>query len=296
MHETTKSVPESAGKVQDPSLCPGTGAGEGMTYPEYLRLDRLLGAQQPLSDPPHHDELLFIIQHQVTELWFKLILHELRAAIRFIRADKLNPCFKILARIRLIQRQLFEQWGVLETLTPSEYLQFRYVLGGASGLQSHQYRMIEYLLGNKDAERLAMFEYDPDIYRQVREVLFSPGIYDEFLCHLSRRGYAVPATCVERDWSRPHERNEALVTVFKGIYDDPERNWDAYALCEKLVDVEEQFQLWRFRHMKTVERIIGYKRGTGGSAGVPFLKEIIHKSFFPELVDVRTRIGTGDRT
>jgi tryptophan 2,3-dioxygenase len=186
---------------------------------------------------------------------------------------------------------MFEQWAVLETLTPSEYAQFRSVLGGASGLQSPQYHMIEYLLGNKDAGRLAMFEYDNTVYRKVREVLYSPGIFDEFLCHLSREGYAVPAACVERDWSLPHERNEKLVEVFKGIYDNPERNWDAYALCEKLVDVEEQFQLWRFRHMKTVEWIIGYKRGTGGSSGVPFLKEVINKSFFPELFDVRTRIG-----
>jgi tryptophan 2,3-dioxygenase len=269
--------------------CPG--AGEGMTYPEYLRLDRLLGAQRTLSKPPHHDELLFAIQHQVAELWIKLILHELRAAIRYIRSDTLNPCFKILSRVKLIQVQLFEQWAVLETLTPSEYMQIRSVLGGASGLQSPQYRMLEYLLGNKDAGRLVMFEYDTDKYRQVREVLLAPSIYDEFLCHLSREGYAVPAACLETDWSLPHERSEELVTDFKGIYDDPEQNWDAYALCEKLVDVEEQFQLWRFRHMKTVERIIGYKRGTGGSSGVPFLKEAIDKSFFPELFDVRTRIG-----
>ncbi|MEW8626563.1 MAG: tryptophan 2,3-dioxygenase family protein [Candidatus Thiodiazotropha sp.] len=267
---------------------------QGLNYPAYLQLDRLLGAQRPLSSPPHHDELLFIIQHQVAELWMKLILHELRAAICYIHTDELNRCFKILARVRLIQRQLFEQWGVLETLTPSEYVQFRSVLGGASGLQSPQYRMIEYLLGNKDAGRLEVFEYDEAVYRQVRQVLISPSIYDEFLCHLSRQGYAVPAVCVERDWSQPHERNEDLVTLFKAIYDNPEHHWDAYALCEKLVDVEEQFQLWRFRHMKTVERIIGYKQGTGGSSGVPFLKQVIGKSFFPELFDVRTRIGTDD--
>ncbi len=268
-----------------------SGEQERLTYTNYLHLDELLRAQRPRCEPPHHDELLFIIQHQISELWMKLILHELQAALRFIRKGELNPCFKILARVKLVQIQLFEQWAVLETLTPSEYAEFRYVLGSASGFQSPQYRMIEFLLGNKDAEMLAMFEYDTVVYQQVRAVLLAPSLYDEFLCHLSRQGYAVPGECLERDWSRPHQRNEALVTVFAEIYAAPRRHWDAYALCEKLVDVEEQFQLWRFRHMKTVERIIGYKRGTGGSEGVAFLRKAIDKSFFPELFDVRTRIG-----
>jgi len=273
-----------------------SGAADKVTYSSYLRLDRLLDAQRPLSDPPHHDELLFIIQHQTSELWMKLILHELRAVIRYIRADELEPCFNILARVRLIQRQLFEQWAVLETLLPSEYAQFRHVLGTASGFQSAQYRMIEYLLGNKDADMLAMFEHDAALYRQVSEALLTPSLYDEFLRHLARRGYAVPDACVERDWSRPHERNEQIVAVMKGIYADPERNWDAYALCEKLVDLQMQFQLWRFRHMKTVERIIGYQLGTGGSAGVPYLRKIAETNFFPELFDVRTQIGVDAST
>lgn len=263
-----------------------------MTYSDYLCLDQLLSAQRPLSAPSHHDELLFIIQHQTSELWMKLILHELRAAIAHIKQDDLNPCFKILARVKRIQWQLFEQWGVLETLTPSEYAEFRHVLGSASGLQSPQYRAIEFMLGNKDATLAEMFKYNKDVYGEISSVLKSPSIYDEFLMYLDRRGYAIPRECVERDWSQPHRHNPDLIPVFKQIYDDPKSQWDAYALCEKLVDVEENFQLWRFRHLKTVERIIGFKRGTGGSSGVEFLKNALDRKFFPELIDVRTEIGT----
>ncbi len=262
-----------------------------LTYSGYLCLDRLLDAQHPLSDPPHHDEMLFIIQHQTTELWFKLILHELRAACDHVRRDQLDPSFKILARIKMIQRQLFEQWGVLETLTPSEYAQFRHVLGQASGLQSPQYRAIEYMLGNKNAAMLEIFRHDPKIYQELKCVLESPSLYDEFLRHLHRQGHAVPEECIERDWSKPYERNPALIPVFKLIYDEPQRYWDAYEMCEKLVDVEENFQLWRYRHVKTVERIIGYKPGTGGSSGVAFLRQALDLTFFPELFDVRTEIG-----
>lgn len=262
-----------------------------LTYARYLRLDQLLDAQKPLSSPPHHDELLFIIQHQTSELWMKLVLHELRAAIEHIKADNLNPCFKILARVKLIQLQLFEQWAVLSTLTPSEYVKFRHVLGHASGIQSPQYRAIEYTLGNKDRDMLAVFQYDRETYDELKRTLESPSIYDEFLRHLHRQGYAVPEGSVERDWSRPYQRNEGLIPVFKQIYDAPHDHWDPYAMCEKLVDVEEQFQLWRFRHMKTVERIIGYKRGTGGSSGVAFLRRVLDQRFFPELYDVRTEIG-----
>ncbi|MFQ6022417.1 MAG: tryptophan 2,3-dioxygenase [Acidiferrobacterales bacterium] len=261
-----------------------------LTYSSYLRLEQLLSAQKPLSDPPHHDELLFIIQHQTSELWMKLVLHELHAAIAHIKSDNLNPCFKILARIKLIQLQLFDQWAVLATLTPSEYVKFRHVLGHASGIQSPQYRAIEYILGNKDRAILEVFRYDPAIYRELEQILHSPSIYDEFLRHLHRQGYAVPDECVERDWSLPYQRNEKLIPVFKQIYESPHDHWDAYALCEKFVDVEEQFQLWRFRHMKTVERIIGYKRGTGGSSGVAFLRRALDQTFFPELYDVRTEI------
>jgi len=267
-------------------------AGE-LTYSDYLELERLLSAQQPRSSPAHHDELLFIIQHQTSELWMKLILHELGAALVAIQADHLDPCFKILARVKQVQRQLFEQWGVLETLTPSEYAHFRGVLGKASGFQSHQYRAIEFRLGAKDAELLAMFRHQPEIHRQLEAILFAPSLYDEFLRYLSRRGFAVPERCVERDWSLPHEREPGLLPVFREIYVEADRHWDAYEMCEKLVDVEEQFQLWRFRHMKTVERIIGYKKGTGGSSGVAFLKAALDSTFFPELIDVRTEIGSG---
>ncbi len=263
-----------------------------MTYGGYLGLDTLLDSQHPLSDPVHHDEMLFIIQHQVAELWMKLIIHELNAAIAHIQQDRLSPCLKILARIKQIQRQLFEQWAVLETLTPNEYVQFRHVLAKASGFHSLQYRTIEFSLGNKHAEMLKLYEHVPEEYQQLKRVLESPSIYDEFLRHLSRQGYAIPARCVERDWSLPYERSDGLVAVFKKVYEAPEEHWSAYHMCEQLVDVEEAFQLWRFRHMKTVERTIGYKKGTGGSSGVEFLKRALELKFFPELLDVRTEIGT----
>jgi tryptophan 2,3-dioxygenase len=259
-----------------------------MSYSGYLCLPELLAAQRPLSQPEHHDEMLFIIQHQVSELWIKQLIHELAAAIRFVRQDQLDPCFKILSRAKLIQMQLFDQWAVLETLTPSEYMEFRGVLGHASGFQSYQYRKLEFLLGNKNREALRVFEHDAVIHAELLAALEAPSLYDEFLRHLARRGLAVPKECVERDWSLPHERNEALVEVFRGIYERPREHWDAYEMCEKLVDVEEYFQLWRFRHMKTVERIIGFRQGTGGSSGVGFLRQALELTFFPELLAVRT--------
>jgi len=266
-----------------------------LTYAGYLRLDQLLSAQTPLSgtasSPPRHDEMLFIIQHQTSELWLKLMIHELRAATAFVRADRLGACFKILARVKLIQKQLFEQWAVLETLTPSEYEAFRPTLGSASGFQSAQYRAVEFLLGNKHAATLDVFRYDAAMHAELSQLLRTPSLYDEYLRHLARRGLPVPGECVERDWSQPYVRHPDLVPVFKTIYDDPETWWDAYEMAEKLVDVEESFQLWRFRHLKTVERIIGYKTGTGGSSGVGFLKRALEHTFFPELIDVRTVIG-----
>ena len=261
-------------------------------YGGYLQLDTLLSAQKPLSDPPHHDEMLFIVQHHVSELWMKLIIHELRSATALLAIDQTDSCLKILARVKQIQRQLFEQWAVLETLTPTEYQQFRHVLGPASGFQSQQYRMIEFLLGNKNADMLAVFNHDPVRQAELRGVLEAPSLYDEFLRHLARAGHAIPADCVERDWSLPHRRREELVPVFKRIYENADEFWSEYHFCEQLVDVEESFQLWRFRHMKTVERIIGHKRGTGGSSGVGFLKKALDLTFFPELLEVRTVIGT----
>jgi len=265
------------------------------TYADYLRLDLLLAAQQPRSSPPHHDELLFIIQHQTSELWMKLFIHELEAARALVKADQLEPAFKILARVGQIQRMLFEQWSVLETLTPTEYLEFRDVLGPASGFQSAQYRAIEYLLGNKDAQGLLAHRHTPDVHAWLSSLLQAPSLYDEFLRHLARRGLPVPEDRLNRDFTQPYEAHPGVMAVFQTIYADPARWWDGYEMAEKLVDVEERFQLWRFRHMLTVQRIIGGKPGTGGSAGVPFLRRALDLRFFPELWDVRTELQPRSR-
>ncbi len=263
-----------------------------LTYGGYLQLETLLSAQQPLTRPPHHDEMLFVIQHQVAELWMKLVIHELKAAVAHLQADDVNACLKILARVKQVQRQLFEQWAVLETLTPAEYLEFRETLGPSSGFQSLQYRTIEFLLGNKNAQMLAVFAYDPAAQESLRQVLEAPSLYDEFLRYLARRGHAVPPELLERDWTQPHRRHAGLLPVLKRIYTERNAWWPEYHLCEQLVDIEESFQLWRFRHMKTVERIIGHRRGTGGSSGVSFLKQALDLEFFPELLDVRTELGS----
>ena len=264
---------------------------ERMSYGGYLCLDKLLTAQNPLSSPIVHDEMLFIIQHQTSELWMKLVIHELTAAMEFLRQDELGPCQKMFARIKHIQKQLTEQWSVLETLTPSDYMKFRDVLGSSSGFQSQQYREIEFLLGNKNAHYLKMFDYDENLHRHLNKILNAPSLYDEFLRYLARKGHAIPAECLNRDWSQPYQSNEQIVLVLEKIYENTEDNWDVYHFCEQLVDIEVNFQLWRFRHLKTVERIIGYKPGTGGSSGVAFLKKALDLSFFPELFEVRTRIG-----
>jgi tryptophan 2,3-dioxygenase len=268
-----------------------TDLKDRLTYGGYLALDKLLEAQSPLSHPPHHDEMLFIIQHQVSELWMKLIIHELQAAMAAIRADDLSPALKVLARVKQVQKQLFEMWGVLSTLTPSEYAEFRDVLGPASGFQSAQYRQIEFLLGNKNADYLKVFAHDVELHQAVEKALIEPSLYDEFLCFLARAGHPVPKACVQRDWSEPYEENPDLLPVLQVIYEQRENHWDAYQTCEQLIDIEEWFQMWRFRHMKTVERIIGHKPGTGGSSGVGFLKQALSLTFFPELLAVRTQIG-----
>jgi len=264
-----------------------------MSYSGYLQLDTLLSAQKRLSNPPHHDEMLFIVQHQVAELWMKLMIHELKAATANLREDRLGECQKIFARCKNILRQLTEMWSVLETLTPSEYMEFREILGPSSGFQSLQYRTIEFLLGNKNASMLKVFSHDAKAEGALREVLEAPSLYDEVLRYLARHGYAVPARHVERDWSLSHVADPELLPVFERIYEDTDAHWEAYHLCEDLVDLESQFQLWRFRHMRTVMRIIGFKRGTGGSSGVGFLKQALELTFFPELFDVRTMIGGG---
>jgi tryptophan 2,3-dioxygenase len=266
-----------------------TELGADSSYGGYLGLEQLLSAQRPRS--ARHDEMLFIVQHQVSELWMKLMIHELAAAIAHVRDDHLEPCFKILARVKQVQRQLFEQWAVLETLTPSEYAEFRNVLGPASGLQSFQFRAIEFLLGHKIAQRVELHRFDAEKAGYLDRLLNAPSLYDEYLRCLARRGFPVPAQRVERDWSQPYQSHPAVVAVFKTVYENPQSYWAEYDMCEKLVDVEENFQLWRFRHVKTVERIIGFKRGTGGTAGVAFLRRTLEISLFPELIEVRTHLG-----
>ena len=204
-----------------------------LNYSQYLKLSQLLSCQQPLSEPVQHDEVLFILQHQVAELWMKLLIHELSAAIQHVRQDHLERCFKILSRVKLVQMQLFDMWGVLETMTPSEYMEFRGVLGHASGFQSPQYRKLEFLLGNKNRDTLAVFAHEPETHAELTAALESPSLYDEFLRHLARRGLPVPVECTERDWSQPYRRNEAVVDLLTGIYQQPELHWDAYEMCEK---------------------------------------------------------------
>jgi len=269
---------------------PITDFTDRMTYAGYLQLGLLLSAQKPLSVPPHHDEMLFIIQHQTTELWFKLMLHELRAAMALVRADALEPCFKILARVKHIQAQMVSQWSVLATLTPNEYGEFRHVLGASSGFQSPQYREFEFLLGNKDPKKLLVYRQDPETLRALETALAAPSLYDEFLHHLARRGMNVPRELLERDRSGPPPSHPGLLEVFRAIYENPSAHWDAYEMCEKLMDIDEQFSLWRFRHMMVVQRVIGMKRGTGGTAGVGYLKQALESTFFPDLWNVRTTL------
>jgi tryptophan 2,3-dioxygenase len=265
--------------------------GSVLRYDRYLHLDKILDAQRPLSDPPHHDEMLFIIQHQIAELWIKLALHELDAAMDCIKHDRIARSIKIFARIKQIQQQLTAQWSVLATLTPSSYASFREVLGTASGFQSLQYRLLEFKLGNKDRSMLPRFRHNLDYYRTLKLALESPSVYDEFLRYLYRVGHRVPVQCVERDWTEKYEHRPGVVDVFEVIYKHPDEYWAAYEVCENLVDIEANFQSWRFHHMKTVERIIGYNPGTGGTDGVQFLKRAMNVSFFPELTEVRTKIG-----
>jgi tryptophan 2,3-dioxygenase len=261
-----------------------------LTYAGYLRLDLLLSAQQPRSQPPHHDELLFIVQHQVSELWMKLMIHELGSAIDFLRRDQVWQTRKVIARCKSVLRQLTEQWAVLETLTPSEYLEFRETLGPSSGFQSLQYRVVEFMLGNKNAAMLKVFDHDADGQAALRRVLEAPSLYDEFLRYLARFDHAIPDAQRERDWTQPHAFDADLLPVFERVYSDTDRYWREYALCEDFVDLETQFQLWRFRHLRTVQRIIGFRRGTGGSSGVAFLKKALELEFFPELFEVRTTL------
>jgi tryptophan 2,3-dioxygenase len=236
--------------------------------------------------------MLFIIQHHVAELWLKLMLHELDAAIECIKTDQVGRTIKTFARMKQIQHQLTAQWSVLATLTPSAYAKFRDVLGTASGFQSLQYRVLEFKLGNKDRNMLPRFRHNLEHYRLLKSALESPSIYDEFLRYLYRVGHRVPLERVERDWTERYEHHRGVVEVLEVIYKHPDEYWAAYEICENLVDIEANFQSWRFHHMKTVERIIGFKPGTGGTAGVAFLRKALDISFFPELIEVRTKIGS----
>jgi tryptophan 2,3-dioxygenase len=261
-----------------------------LSYGQYLHLDEVLGAQHPVSRPVHHDELLFIVQHQTSELWLKLVLHELRAVRDHLDADDLRLALKGIARVKHVQATLTEQWSVLATLTPSEYAEFRGFLGTSSGFQSWQYRAVEFLLGNKNRQMLDVFSDDETARALLTDLLESPSVYDAFLRHLARHGHDVPAAVLERDVTKAHVFTPELIPVYRRIYADPRTHWAAYEACEELVDLEDNFQFWRFRHLKTVERTIGIKRGTGGSSGVTFLRKALELTFFPELYAVRTEI------
>jgi len=270
-----------------------TDLGRDDDYTAYLQLEKLLDAQHPLSRPAHHDEMLFIIQHQVTELWMKLIIHEIEAAIALLRRDVLPPAVKNMARVKHIQNQIYNQWSVLDTLTPSEYAEFRQVFGRASGFQSPQYRLLEFLLGNKNRSYLKVYRHQPEWHERLASALASPSLFEEFLLYLSRAGFDLPAEVLDRDFSRRRDVHPGVVEVLRIIYENPDDEWRNYEACEALLDIANNFHFWRFHHMKTVERIIGHKRGTGGSSGVSFLKKAIEVEIFPELISVRTELGRG---
>jgi tryptophan 2,3-dioxygenase len=274
----------------------GTGLESGiqtdfrtaMSYGDYLHLDKILSSQHRCSD--HHDEMLFIIIHQASELWMKLILHELKAAIGCIRRNDLEPSFKMLSRVSRIQQQLIQSWSVLSTLTPAEYMEFRDKLGQSSGFQSYQNRLIEFALGNKNAHTLAVFQHQKALYGQMQQALHEPSIYDAAISALAVRGLPVDEEVLDRDWSQSHQPNASVEEAWLTVYRNVDQYWDLYELAEKLVDIGSQQQLWRFNHMTTVERIIGHKQGTGGSSGVPYLKKALDQHFFPELWSLRTKL------
>jgi tryptophan 2,3-dioxygenase len=261
---------------------------KAMSYGDYLHLDKILSSQQRLSD--HHDEMLFIIIHQTSELWMKLIIHELTEAIQYIRQNDLEPSFKILSRVSRIQQQLIQSWSVLSTLTPSEYLEFRDKLGQSSGFQSYQNRLIEFALGNKNVHTLAVYKHQKELYEKMVEALYKPSIYDAAIHALVARGIPIDDDVLHRDLSKNYEPTESVEEAWLTVYRNVDQYWDLYELAEKLVDIGNQQQLWRFNHMSTVERIIGHKKGTGGSSGVTYLKRVLDQQFFPELWSLRTKL------
>jgi tryptophan 2,3-dioxygenase len=259
-----------------------------MSYGDYLHLDAVLGAQHPRS--PDHNEMLFIVQHQTSELWMKLMLHELRAAVAALAADRMPAAFKMLARVSRIMEQLVHAWDVLATMTPPEYSAIRPYLASSSGFQSWQYRCIEFSLGNKNAAMLQPHAHRADLHAIVEQAWRAPSLYDEALRLLARRGFAIPAHCVERDWTQPHAASDAVEQAWLKVYRDPEAHWDLYQLGEELTDLEDAFRLWRFRHVTTVERVIGFKRGTGGTGGVSYLRKMLDVVLFPEIWRLRTEL------
>ena len=261
---------------------------KSMSYGDYLQLDAILTAQKPLS--PAHDEMLFIVQHQTSELWMKLMLHELRAAIGHIARDELPPAFKMLARVSKIMEQLVHAWDVLATMTPPEYSAMRPYLGQSSGFQSYQYRCIEFSMGNKNRAMLKPHEHRADLLAQVQAAYEAPSLYDEALRLMARRGIEVPASHTERDWTQPYAESEAVEQAWLTVYRNPEKHWDLYQLGEELTDLEDAFRLWRFRHVTTVERVIGFKRGTGGTGGVSYLRKMLDVVLFPEIWRLRTNL------
>ncbi|MGG2065546.1 tryptophan 2,3-dioxygenase [Bacillus sp. S14(2024)] len=259
-----------------------------MTYGEYLQLDSLLSSQKRLSD--HHDEMLFIVIHQASELWMKLILHEIEAAIESIKNENLAPAFKMLARVSKIQSQIIQSWDILATLTPAEYIEFRDSLGQASGFQSYQYRMIEFALGYKTPHVLKIYEKDAELHARLYKALHTPSLYDVAIQTLAKEGFPINPSVLQRDITQPYEADATVEAAWLEVYSDVKKYWDLYQLAEKLIDIEDWLQQWRFRHMKTVERIIGHKMGTGGSSGVSYLKRVLDQSFFPELWTIRTKL------
>jgi len=260
--------------------------GTSLSYSEYLGLDKLLDAQKPLTF--QHDEMMFIIVHQTSELWMRLFRHELTGVLECVQKDNLDPSFKMLARIARVQTQLTATWDVLSTMTPAEYSLFRNALGRSSGFQSFQYRLLEFTLGNKHPDMIAVHRRDPKAQEALRIALEEPSLYDEVLRALSRRGYGIPESHLSRDFSEPYQPSKQVAGAWLGVYHNAEKDWDLYELAERLVDLDQKFQLWRCHHLKTVERIIGYKPGTGGTSGVSYLAKALELKFFPELWQIRT--------
>ncbi|WP_310339665.1 tryptophan 2,3-dioxygenase [Rhodoferax saidenbachensis] len=288
MHGATPSSAPSAGESIVAEEKAQLDFSQSMSYGDYLQIDSILSAQKPLS--PAHDELLFIIQHQTSELWMKLMLHELTAAIAHIAQDDLPPAFKMLARVSKIMEQLVHAWDVLATMTPPEYSAMRPYLGASSGFQSFQYRCIEFSLGNKNAAMLKPHAHAPERLALVQAAYEAPSLYDEALKLMARRGIAVPASHLQRDWTQPYVADAGVEAAWLQVYRAPREHWDLYQLAEELTDLEDAFRLWRFRHVTTVERVIGFKRGTGGTGGVSYLRKMLDVVLFPEIWSLRTAL------